>query len=213
MYSRKSSLASRIAKRKRYAVSTALSRSYSRVPRFLPPKPTSLRCRRSVFYSAVTTSTTLETLGAYSFQLSDLVNYTEFTGLFDEYKINSVCLKFFPQTTSKSNVPNALLITAIDKNDSNPPTSVNEILQHDDCVVVDLGQNNTFIINNPKMNVSSQTALTPTYAGQTNMTGWINNTTPTVQHFGFRFAVPAMPTGAWTVNVLAVYDCSFRSTK
>lgn len=217
MYKRKS-IASRVANRRKYVVrrnpASMRATSYSRVPRFLPPSPTMLRCRRSVFYSQITTSTSLETLGVYTFQLSDLVNYTEFTNLFDEYKINSVCLKFFPSLTAKvSQFTNGVLVTAIDKNDGNATGSVNELLQHDDCIVVDLCQNNTFIIDNPRMNVSSQTATTPTFAGQTSMSGWVNNTTPTVQHYGFRWAIPATTAAAMNINVLAIFDVSFRSTK
>lgn len=216
MYKRRVSVASRVANRRKYvARRTTKSTTYTRVPRFLPPTTTSLRCRRSVFYSQITTSTSVETLGAYSFQLSDLVNYTEFTNLFDEFKINSVCLKFFPSLTMKSTqqVSNGVFVCAIDKNDGNATGAVSEVLQNDDCIVVDVCQNNTFIIDSPRMNVSSQTNNTPTFAGLTSATGWVNNTTPSVQHFGFRYGIPAMPGGAITINVLAIFDVSFRSTK
>ena len=74
-------------------------------------------------------------VGIFNFSLNDLPNYTEFTGLFDLYKIESIEIEWYPEYTVLSDggvtspADNVQLNTAIDPA-GQTPTAVSDILQY-----------------------------------------------------------------------------------
>lgn len=80
-------------------------------------------------------------LGTYTFQLSDLPGATDFSNLYDAYKLKGVKMYFIPVSNVVTNVtggtggyPSTLysnrLFTAIDYNDASAPTSVDSIREY-----------------------------------------------------------------------------------
>lgn len=78
-------------------------------------------------------------VGLFNFSLSDLPSNSDFTNLFDMYKIDRVEVTWFPEYTVLSDsglVSNAVDVqvnTAIAQI-SNTPTTVNDVLQYKTCV-------------------------------------------------------------------------------
>ena len=74
-------------------------------------------------------------VGIFNFSLNDLPNYTEFTGLFDLYKIERIEITWYPEYTNLSdaapvsNARNVQLNTAIEPA-GQTPTAVSDILQY-----------------------------------------------------------------------------------
>lgn len=74
-------------------------------------------------------------VGSFNFSLNDLPNYTEFTGLFDLYKIEQIEIEWFPEYTVLSDggvtspAINTQLNTAIDPVGITP-TAVSDVLQY-----------------------------------------------------------------------------------
>ena len=74
-------------------------------------------------------------VGYFSFSLNDLPNYTEFTTLFDLYKIEMIEIEWTPEYTELtdaapvSNAVNCYFNTAIDPA-GNAPTNVDDVLQY-----------------------------------------------------------------------------------
>ena len=73
----------------------------------------------------------------FAFQLNRVINYTEFTNLYDMYKINAIKITFMPQQTSNvslSDFNNAnagkRFFSAIDRNDANVPSSTDELREY-----------------------------------------------------------------------------------
>lgn len=84
-------------------------------------------------YNGVLTNTYL----ALEFQLGDLAGYTEFTTLYDSWRLKKVNLRFIPRMNSFGQADYAAtftacpnLITAIDTDDSATPTSLDDLLQY-----------------------------------------------------------------------------------
>lgn len=75
--------------------------------------------------------------GQLVFQLTDLPDYTEFTNLFDSFRINAVKLQFVPNfsnspaTASVGSLGIHSIHSIVDHNDSNPITSVLDLMQYD----------------------------------------------------------------------------------
>lgn len=96
-----------------------------------------------------------DTLDSLTFSLVDLPAPTDFTNLFDWYKINYVVIKFLPYfntvnapgssitftTTSSAN--NMRIFTAIDYNDDTVPANINAIREYKNCKVTRYTQGQT----------------------------------------------------------------------
>jgi hypothetical protein len=73
-------------------------------------------------------------LGVFNFSLNDLPSYTEFTALFDQYKIEQIEIEWYPEYTELtdaalvSNAVNVQVNTAIDVAGATPAT-VSDVLQ------------------------------------------------------------------------------------
>jgi len=83
-------------------------------------RPNNYSSKRITYISRTVEKTSFQLLGSawysqvYSFRLDDLVQYTEFTTLFDQYKIEKVKLTYFPrysETNAPTVVTNAALFT------------------------------------------------------------------------------------------------------
>ncbi len=82
----------------------------------------------------ITTDGVNPTLGVFNFSLNDLPSYTEFTALFDQYKIERIEIEWFPEYTELtdasvlSSAKNVQLNTAIDTAGATP-AAVDDVLQ------------------------------------------------------------------------------------
>lgn len=122
-------------------------RKYSRLPRRSLGNP-----NQKVYYfkrfttlgTIVVTSSSANAYGASVFSLDQLPGYTEFTNLFDFYKIKAIKLSFIPtsnvtlqtgnsSTTVANSIYNNRIFTVIDYNDAGIPTSVNELREYSNC--------------------------------------------------------------------------------
>lgn len=82
-----------------------------------------------------TTAQVTPTVFAYQFKLSDLPNITEFTSLFDQYRIRAVKLTFYPPsntawTSNVTSMPIGEFYTVLDFDDAGAPTDVNYLNQY-----------------------------------------------------------------------------------
>lgn len=83
----------------------------------------------------ITTTGIVPNVGVFNFSLNDLPNYTEFTALFDLYKIELIEIEWTPEYTELtdaalvSNAVNCYFNTAIDPA-GNLPVSVDDVLQY-----------------------------------------------------------------------------------
>lgn len=153
------------------------------------------------------------TLQAFNFSLNDLPNYTEFTALYDMYKINAIKITFIPQqdtnvSLSSVNNPfgNARFFSAIDYNDSTSPASVDELREYHTCKFTRLLKTHKRYIHKPKILDSSSYTLSP----------WIATSAPSTNYFGLKVAVePMSSTVATTMNysIEAKYYMTFKNVK
>lgn len=98
-----------------------------------PKNPVRLVKRHADYFTVVVNGTT-GVLGAYNFTLSSVPGYTEFTNLYDQYKINAISVCFYPKQNSVTSLvtldnikANARFLSAIDYNDDTPPVNFDSI--------------------------------------------------------------------------------------
>jgi len=159
--------------------------------------------RRSTgFIGKVAFNGVTETKLAYSFKLNDLPGYTEFTGMYDFYRITKVKVTYLPEQTdfistgnvnSSDHIP---LITVVDNNDASVPASVDELREYQDHKVRSIIR---------PFKETFQVAFQDATSSERD--GWIATTNATQPYFGFKVAAP--PTAATTTAFSAWFECTY----
>lgn len=144
---------------------------------------------------------TSDNVGAIVFSLAQVPSYTEFTSLYDQYKISAVKVKIVPRynVSAFDNIQSAAatpyipqVFTAIDYDDSGVST-VSDLLQYQNCKMT-------------RGNVIHQRYLKPrcrnilqnlngTASARAPFRGWIDSADPEVIHYGLKWAIPPFATG------------------
>jgi len=156
------------------------------------------------------------------FQLYQLPNYSDFTNLFNEFKINKISVQFIPRVTShgitdvESTDPAvvALLATYVDKNDLTSPASMNEIYENQNCKVTRGSQmhTRTFV---PHVRLEGPDATSASYA-ITNKNCWINVDNKEVYWLGLKYwyqATKAATEDSIVFDVIKTFYISCRQSR
>lgn len=169
---------------------------------------TSIQC-------AVASNVSIDTLGAMQFTLSQLPGVSEFTTLFDMYKINGIKLSFVPaQTGADTNDPSKFMYmpdfwTVIDYDDANTPTK-NDMLQ---CTGLRMTRGNRTHSRYIKPAVSAEVYRSLTnssYAPKWRQ--WLDMADTGVPHYGIKYFAHASgyTSGnqpAWRVYATFYFSC------
>lgn len=132
-----------------------------------------------------------ETGRAFVFRLSDLLQATEFTRLFDSYRLNGVKVTMSPLTNSALTAnPSYKLMTAIDLDDDATPT-VNGLLQRSNVKIktVTSGGNNPQVFSRflrPRYLTQLYETSTSTGYGQGARKQWLDTADPSIPHYGLK---------------------------
>lgn len=166
---------------------------------------------KRTFIGEILSSGTSASFAGYSVNLSQLPNYTEFTTLFDQYRINKVVVKFVPSFTqdtigSTEITPN--LQSVIDYNDVTTPTATSELLQYQSYRRTRGNQTHTRVFTPSTLVDISDTASSPKWKQ------WLSTANATLPHFGLKVALDAtvVAGSAYYLPYFTVY-LSCRSVK
>lgn len=164
-------------------------------------------------------------LGGIKFALSDCLNFTNFTSLFDQYRINAVVVKFIPHMSEMMNkpyddttTPNATqtipnLCVAIDRDDAAAPTSYDEVKQRAKSRIVKATRPLTFKFRPSRLIATYDSGLANAYTIDTSKR-WINSNSPNLNHFGLKYALEdCTPASAFIYEVEVMYYVSFKDRK
>jgi hypothetical protein len=127
-------------------------------------------------------------LSGLLFTLDSLPDYTDFTRLFDMYRITKVEIEWKPEYTELtdaalvSNAVNVRFNSTVDISDSAAPGSVDEILQYQQLKSTGITQTHT-------------RTFTPSFlmGGLVPCTCWLPTSAPSERHYGIKVGIP--PTG------------------
>lgn len=166
--------------------------------------------KRFCDYGELSISNALPTFSAYNFSLSDLPNSTEFTSLYDMYKINCVKISFIPQQTQSISIgsinnPNASarFFSAIDYNDGSAPTSLDDLRQYQSCKMTPILRTHKRVIFKPKILDSNGFSISP----------WMTTASPSANYFGLKVAVEPMESTTTTTMVYTIEAKLYMSFK
>lgn len=163
------------------------------------------RFTRFVDFGEFTIANNINTYVAYNFSLDDIPSVADYTTLFDMYKINAVKITFLPQMTSNislGTVNNAnassRFFSAIDYNDGNAPTSIDQVRQYANCKYTSVIRPHTRYIYKPKILDTSGFSIAP----------WLSTASSNANYFGIKIAVEPMDSTS-TVSMIYTVECKY----
>jgi len=159
---------------------------------------------RHYYIGTINSAAAVPVFGSIATALSFLPNSSEFTNLFDEYKITKLQLSFTP-IKIQNNVDVAYTVpdflTFVDKDDSAIPISINEFLQSPGMRLSTANRRHyqTLI---PKFAATVyNTAITSGYGSRT---GWLDCANPDIPHYGLKYYMgPSAIASAFSMQVFA----------
>lgn len=147
------------------------------------------------------TSTTVPVYAASAFTISSFAGTTAYLSVFDQYMIEKIEV-WLESPAAQGSTSFDTLITAIDLDDANTPTSVAEV-ERKQGALIGSGGAGRYHAWCPHMAVAAYSGAFTSYSNVP--AGWIDSASPSVQHFGFKTA--ASPTG-----VALYYNIRVRAT-
>lgn len=171
--------------------------------------------KRSIYLQSAIVASGANNFFAASYALNGLPNYTEFTALYDQYKITGVKLKFVPRgnssdLTTSNNITS--LITCIDTDDSVVPTSIDQLTQYQSMKMCRSTQSMTRYWK-PKFNVGAINTVALGLAGKQNTTGWLDCTSDSVQHFGIKGCLTSFAGATIVYDILVTQYLAFKNVR
>jgi len=157
----------------------------------------------------------------YTFRLANLPNYTEFTTLFNQYKISAVRLDFFPEYTG-NDLPlagsnymiNPLLWTGADTDGTTTIVSQSAAMQNTRMKMVKNVWKPFSIYTRVKFQDEVSNDISGlNYAPAKPTTGWLDTQNFNIQHSGVQIAgtIPSHTSPfAYTCRVFATYYMQFK---
>lgn len=140
-------------------------------------------------------------VGTFNFSLNDLPNYTEFTNLFDQYRIDKVEIEWLPEYTVLSDggvtspAVNVQVNTAVDPCGFSV-TTVNDVLQFKTLLTSGISEKHRRV-------------FTPKYLvdGIIPVSMLMSSSSPSINHYGLQYGISATGT-AMTLRSRAKYYIS-----
>ncbi len=182
--------------------------------------------KRKVFLGTSTLAAgTNENFLAFSFQLSDLPNYSEYTSLYDQYMLVKVDLMFVPSTTlSFQGTPydcNTTMFLLNDFDDDSVPTTLDTLLQSGRTHQTQLTRNGSAVRWSVRPRISSALATGGGTGAIVNTSAkWLDAGGPSVKHFGLKMAIRrltqtglASDTPTFAFDTYATYTLLMRNPR
>lgn len=138
------------------------------------------------FGSIIHSGTPTSQYGAKQFQLNDLSSYTEFTTLFDSFKISGVHVRFIPRVTEVSTTTANFgqFVYNLDYNDVTPPSSAAELYERQSSKIVQAANRPFSLFVRPRVSTSVGTT---TQRGSSR-SFWVDTTSFDTPWYGFKWA-------------------------
>lgn len=167
--------------------------------------------------SVITVSGGTSFFSASSFELQNVPNATEFSNLYDQYKITGIKYSIMPRGNSADVGTSATqgnmgrIFSVLDYDDSNAPSGFNEMTQYQNLKVTPNTVTHTRFLK-PRFNMdvlSGSVGLT----ANAPRTGWIDCASTDVKHRGVKIGIQAPTTATYTYDLMITYYLAFKNVR
>lgn len=156
-------------------------------------------------------------LNTFSYTLAGITNPSDFSNLYDQYRINYIVAKFWlkidpsAQTAAGASYPKAYWYRDLD--DTSLPTSLNEIRENATakCVVMNPNRPVTIAFKPNTLNTLYGTALASTYQPVWGV--WHDMSQTSTIYYGFKFAIDDLQNTNYQVSTEVTYYLQCRQPR
>lgn len=173
--------------------------------------------KRVQFATSVITVTGTNVFSASSFELQNVPNNSEFTALYDQYKITAIKYQILPRGnvaeigTSATQGNMGRVFSVLDYDDSNAPSSFNDMIQYQNCKVTPSTVTHTRYLK-PRFNLDILSGSVGVTANAPR-TGWIDCTNADVKHRGVKIGIQAPTNATVTYDLMVTYYLAFKNVR
>lgn len=161
------------------------------------------------------TTSAVDQFAGYSFSFDQLPNYTEFTNLFDSYRINKIVVKWIPNRTDAAagtaTELEAQFTSALDFTDATAPANMNEMYQYESFKLTRGTRAHTRVFRPSTIDYVATSA--GANSGNPTWRQWISTSSPTILHYGLKVGIEANNAGAIAYVPYFTYYFSCKSVK
>lgn len=150
------------------------------------------------------------------FRLDFVPNRTEFTALYDQYRIKAIKVTLMPRGNSSDlgvsagSAQMSRIFSVLDYDDANTPTSISQLCEYQNLKVTDSTKSHTRYLV-PKFNANIANVL-GTVARKPS-TGFIDVTDENVVHNGVKWAIQAPQNGSVIYDLMTTYYLAFKNVR
>jgi hypothetical protein len=149
---------------------------------------------------------------SYKFTLDSLPNYTEFTALFDQYRIDRITFQAIPMQNTYA-IPatqkDVGQLYAVVDNDDVSSATVADLSQYPNLKVVNFDERLRLTFK-PRFASAAYSGAFTSYA---NTSGWIDCGSPSVEHYGVKLVIGQSNDVVPSWNIFYTVDLSFRAVR
>lgn len=177
--------------------------------------------KRKFFKHTIQLSNANPSFGAYTFKLSDMPNSTEFTNLFDRYRILGVQVLFVPHWTNADNNPvssmalvNPNFYTITDYTEDGVPTTLNQLFEDSSCKVTRGGRVHKRYLKPSVLTQQFESTISTGYSPKWGQ--WITTDDPDVPHYCLKWCGDQLATGTtqnFYIRVMMTYYIQCKDLK
>jgi len=180
------------------------------IPKMLMSPIQTFTIKQNYYSSTLTTSAATGVFGATNVTLNQLTLATSFQAVFDAYRFLQVTIRFVPLVPASPGSSNYSLLTVLDYDDSNVPTTTASLRAYDTLYESSFGQyhERTFV---PRIALAAYSGTFTSYAQGVNT--WCDIASGTVQWYGLKYGVDqcTLAIAAYEIQVDAVIQ--FKSVR
>lgn len=156
------------------------------------PRLTQVYTVRTINYLTPIAQSTSNSAGSIYVTLGSLQNASSYEAVFDQYRIDYCRLELKPTanaiglyTSSTTSLPPLYLV--IDYDDNSNLGGISAAQQYDNCMVIEAHESASRAIK-PRIAVAAYSGAFTSYA---NTVSWVDCGSPSVEHFGYKWYLPA----------------------
>lgn len=208
-----------VPSRRRYRVARRSAKPWRQELRLsrrgnLSSKYTTHSFRRALELTALGPGTTRM---GYTFSLSNLINASELTVLYDQYKIQWVEVKAIPSqinadvSVGTQTIP--ALFVAVDTDDASTPASYSEILEHADHKIYQMDKMKTIARFSPRPQAAMYRSSVATGYSTPNKPVWLDCANADIPHYGLKVVAEPMSANHAGIRVVATVYFQMKNSR
>lgn len=206
-------------KKKTYKKKRVFRRKYTRKPRGILVKNDVhhfIRSSSDPIFASITGGVSTQQNFAWTFNLHQVRNYTEFTNLFDQFRINKIILKFFLYSDPSAQTANTAVYPRMwycPDYDDDAPLTIDVLRERQKTRVAQLKPGRPVKIRVTPASLAMMYGGVASTSYMPVFKRWVDTNYGGTPHYGLKFAFEDGALQTWQVRVEAVYSVSFKNSR